>query len=294
MQKHLRLLYFLLILLPILLSSCVAKKKHLEITAAYDNKVDSLLYRLDTAGNLIHQLNLSIAERRGENNALLASQDKMLSRIIELDDEIERLQNETATRVGSLDEDLQQKAAVISAKQAKIDALLATLNQQDKAMQQLKQAIQDTLRQLDSTVYTVAIANGQLSVSLQTDFLFYKGSVNKTHTAGRQAVENISQILANYPSLDILVIGHTNNSPQRRGAIEDKWEFSALQAATVVQMMTKKYELSTSRVMVGAKGEFEPRASNTTPEGRAKNERIEIRVYPSLERLIRDLGRALE
>lgn len=294
MQKHLRLLYFLLALLPILLSSCVSKKKHLEITAAYDNKVDSLLYRLDTAGNRIYQLNLSIAERRGENNALLASQDKMLSRIVELDDEIERLQNETATRVGSLDEGLQQRDAIIAAKQAKIDALLATLSQRDKAMEQLQQAILDTLRRLDSTVYTVAITNGQLSVSLQTDFLFYKGSVNKTHTAGRQAVENISQVLANYPSLDVLVIGHTNNSPQRRGAIEDKWEFSALQAATVVQMMTKKYELSASRVMVGAKSEFEPRASNTTAEGRAKNERIEIRAYPSLERLVRDLGRALE
>lgn len=294
MQKHLRHYFFLLALLPLALSSCVAKKKHLETVGAYERHIDSLSTRLDTAGNRIYRLDLNVAERKGENSALLASQDKLLNRIIELDDEIERLQNESATRVESLDGRLQQKDALIAAKQAKIDALLATLNQRETGMRELERALRDTLRQLDSTVYTIDIANGKLSVALQLDFLFYSGSTNKTHAAGRDAIEHISQVLANYPTLDVLVIGHTDNSPLRRSSVSDKWEYSALQAAAIVQLMTKKHELSTSRVMAAGKGEFEPRASNATPEGRARNERIEIRVYPSQESLIRDLRRRLE
>ena len=293
MKKHLHF-YILFLSIPFLLSSCVAKKKHLEILAAYDHQIDSLHTRLDTAGNRIYRLELNVAERKGENNALLASQDKLLNRIIELDDEIERLQNESASRVESLDGRLQQKDALIAAKQAKIDALITILNQRDGAMRQLEQSMRDTLRQLDSSVYTIDVANGQLSVALQLDFLFYPGSTNKTHSAGQQAIEYISQVLSHYPALDILVIGHTDNSPLRRTSIDDKWEYSALQAATVVQLMTKKHELSTSRVMLCAKGEFEPRASNATSEGRAQNQRLEIRVFPSKESLIRDLRRKLE
>lgn len=292
MKKHLHL--FLLPLFSLLFSSCVAKKKHLEIVSLYEHHIDSLETRIDTASNRIYRLDLDVAERKGENHALLASQDKLLNRIIELDDEIERLQSESANRVESLDGRLQQKDATIAEKQAKIDALLATLNQRDQSMLDLEKAIRDTLQRLDSTLYTVAVADGQLSVALKLDFLFYPGSTNKTHSAGREAIEHISQVLSNYPTLDILVIGHADNSPLRRSSISDKWEYSALQAAAIVQLMTKKYELSTSRVMAAGKGEFEPRASNATPEGRAKNERLEIRVFPSRERLIRDLRRRLD
>lgn len=294
MMKHLLFYILTLLFATLLLSSCVSKKKHLETVAAFEQHIDSLGYRIDTANNRIYRQDLKLAERKGENQALLAGQDKLMNRIIELDDEIERLQNESANRVESLDGRLQQKDVIIAQKQAKIDALLATLNQREQAMKELEHAIRDTLRALDSTLYTVEAANGQLSVSLKLDFLFYPGSTNKTNSAGRDAIEDISRVLSNYPALDILVIGHTDNSPLRRSSISDKWEFSALQAATIVQLMTKKYELSTSRVMVAGKGEFEPRASNATPEGRAKNERMEIRVFPSRERLIRDLRRRLE
>ncbi|MCO6492393.1 MAG: OmpA family protein [Phaeodactylibacter sp.] len=293
MKKYLHPI-LLLTFSPLLLPSCVSKKKHLEAIAAYDDTITGLRSRLDTANNRIYRLDLDVAERKGENSALLASQDNLLSRIIELDDEIERLQSESATRVESLDGRLQQKDAVIADKQGKIDALLATLNQRDQAMRELEQALRDTLKQVDSTVYTIEVANGQLSVALQLNFLFYPGSTNKTHSAGRDAIERISRVLGNYPTLEVLVIGHNDNTPLRRNSMDDKWEYSALQAATIVQLMTKKYELATSRVMLGAKGEFEPRASNATAEGRAKNERIEIRVFPSRERLIRDLRRRLE
>lgn len=294
MMKHLLYFITLFLFIPLSLSSCLSKKKHLEITTLYEHHIDSLETRIDRANNRIYQLDLDVAERKGENQALLASQDKLLNRIIELDDEIERLQSESANRVESLDSRLQQKDAIIAAKQAKIDALIATLNQRDQSMQELEAALRDTLQSLDPSLYTLEVANGQLSLSLKLDFLFYSGSTNKTHSAGRDAIEKISRVLSNYPTLDVVAVGHTDNSPLRRSSIEDKWEFSALQAATIVQLMTKKYELSTSRVMVAGKGEFEPRASNATPEGRAQNERIEIRVFPSRERLIRDLRRRLE
>ena len=294
-MKHSTTLFFLLLFsFLLLLSSCVSKKKHLEILAAYDSQLGLLTERLDSSAYVIRQLELEVAERKGENNALLVTQHKMQDRIIALDDEIERLQSESASKVENMDSRLQQRDAIISTKQGKIDALLATLEQRNAAMNQLMLSLQDTLGQLDSTVYDLETTNGQLSLSFQADFLFYSGSTNKTHTAGRLALDNVSHALSLYPTLEVLVIGHTDNSPLRRSSINDKWEFSALRAATVVQLLTQKNELSPNRVTAAGKSEFAPRASNSTPDGRARNERIEIRVFPSQERLIRDLKRALE
>ncbi len=284
----------LLLLSFLLLSSCVSKKKHLEAMAVYGQRVDSLHYLLDTSYNRIYQLELDIAHRQGANEALLATQDKMQDRIIGLDDEIERLQHEAANREESLDSRLQQKDATIAAKQAKIDALANTLGQRQKDMSQLARLLRDTLSSMDSTAYSINIADGQISVSLSSNFLFYPGSTSKTHSAGRQALEKISRVLSAYPALDVLVIGHTDNTAPRRNSISDNWEFSVLRAATAVQLMARKYELSANRITAAGKGEFAPRASNATAEGRALNERIEIRIFPSQERLIRDLRRELD
>lgn len=276
------------------LSSCISKKKHLEVTAAYDGRVASLTQSLDSTAYIIRQLELELARTQGENSALLATQDKLQDRIIALDDEIERMQSESASKVENMDQRLQQRDATISAKQARIDALLATLEQRNAAMNQLMLSLRDTLRQVDTTAYDIESDNGYISLSFKSDFLFYPGSTSKTHTAGRQALEWISRTLVLYPTLDVLVIGHTNNSPLRRSTVEDKWDFSALRAASVVKLMVQRFELSPSRVTAAGKGEFAPRASNVTSEGRARNERIEIRIFPSQERLIRDLKRVLD
>ena len=87
-MKHSTTLFFLLLFsFLLLLSSCVSKKKHLEILAAYDSQLGLLTERLDSSAYVIRQLELEVAERKGENNALLVTQDKMQDRIIALDDD---------------------------------------------------------------------------------------------------------------------------------------------------------------------------------------------------------------
>ena len=62
------------------LLSCVGKKKHNEIIEAlkttHVQQVDSVQSQLDTARTTIRSMELDLAERKGENNALTAMQDK--------------------------------------------------------------------------------------------------------------------------------------------------------------------------------------------------------------------------
>ena len=291
---HLLFVFFPLLLLSLSSTSCVSKKAHLEVLAAHGLQLAGLNARLDSTAKVIYRLELELAERRGENAALLATQDKLQDRIAGLRDEADQLKKESASAVGDLDERIKQKNELITARQAKIDALLATLEQRNAAMNQLALDLRDTLQQVDASVYDLESADGRISLSFKSDFLFSAGVTNRLSTASQQALGYIAYVLSLYPALEIQVIGHTDNAPLRRTSIQDKWEFSALRAASIVQLLTKRFELSPSRVAAVGKGDFSPRASNATPEGRARNERIELLIYPSEERLLRDLRRALE
>lgn len=111
---------------------------------------------------------------------------------------------------------------------------------------------------------------------------------------GQLALEKAVQQLLPYTSLEVVVIGHASTEPLRRKSIDNKWEFTAMRAATLAAFLTRELELSTGRVMAAGKGDFAPRASNATKKGRLMNDRIELRIQPSEERLLRDLRRKLE
>lgn len=282
-------------LFPLLLLSCVSKKKHLAALANAGAVADSLTYRLDSITNLVYQLRLDTAERRGENTALLASQDNLQDRIIALDDEIERLQQKRSNEVEDLDARLRERDALIAERDAKITAIEALLEARNAELDTLGVQLLDTLLRLDSAAFTLEVKSaGTLSLSVLADYLFYPGSTTRLEPEADSTLLIISGYLADYPTLQLTVVGHNNNEPLRRSSINSKWEFSAMRAATLVNELTRKYEVSTSRATAAGKGDFAPRASNATEEGRLLNERMEFRIELGQRRLLRDLKRALD
>lgn len=278
-----------------LLVSCVSKKKHLAALATADARADSLVYQLDSTTQLVYQLRLDTAERRGENTALLASQDKLQDRIIALDDEIERMDRDQSSEVQDLDALLKERDTLIEERDAKIAALKALLEQRSAALDTLAIQLQDTLLRLDSAAFTLELeSGGALSIAVLSDYLFYPGSTTRLEPTADTTLMIISQYLSDYPTVQLTVVGHNNNEPLNRKHINNKWEFSAMRAATLVNELTRKYELSTSRATAAGKGDFAPRASNATEAGRLLNARMEFRMELGQSRLVRDLKRALE
>lgn len=75
--------------------------------------------------------------------------------------------------------------------------------------------------------------------------------------------------------VDILVIGHTDST----GPEDYNMELSLARANSVRNYMVRK-GIPASRIATRGKGELEPIADNSTPEGRAKNRRVEIYLVP--------------
>jgi type VI secretion system protein ImpK len=80
----------------------------------------------------------------------------------------------------------------------------------------------------------------------------------------------------------VLVRGHSDSSPIRSAQFPSNWHLSQARAGAVAAVLAPR--IGGGRIETEGRAESEPVASNETPEGRARNRRVEIIVFPVPER----------
>jgi OmpA-OmpF porin, OOP family len=86
------------------------------------------------------------------------------------------------------------------------------------------------------------------------------------------AIEQISKLLLNNQSLNLLVVGHTDNV----GTIESNMKLSKDRADAVVNALISKYGIPAARLKSYGVASLSPVSSNDNEEGRARNRRVEL------------------
>jgi chemotaxis protein MotB len=74
------------------------------------------------------------------------------------------------------------------------------------------------------------------------------------------------------------VDGHTDNIPIFGGIYADNWELSQARALSVVRFMTQQLGFPPERLAAAGFGEYRPVNPADTPEARAQNRRIELKL----------------
>lgn len=118
-------------------------------------------------------------------------------------------------------------------------------------------------------------------VSLGDSSLFASGSVEIKESSLKVMAE-LSLILKGIPN-KVLIEGHTDNLPVRSSRYRSNWEISTLRAVSVLRLFIEKFGLPPERFIVAGYGEYKPLRENTTPEGRAKNRRVDIVILTDRE-----------
>jgi outer membrane protein OmpA-like peptidoglycan-associated protein len=97
------------------------------------------------------------------------------------------------------------------------------------------------------------------------------GSANITQESD-STLEEIDRLLKASPSLNLLVVGHTDS----QGGYDNNIDLSQRRAAAVVKALVDQFGVSPKRLTAAGVGYLSPVASNDTAEGRAKNRRVEL------------------
>jgi len=167
-----------------------------------------------------------------------------------------------------------------------LNDLKKVVARQDSITNRLNKILHDALLGFKSDELSVEIKNGKVYVSMSDKLLFKSGSA-AIETKGIEAIKVLADVLNKNTDIDILVEGHTDAIPIKTIQYHDNWDLSAARAISIVRILTVEYNITPTRLTASGKGEFSPKATNATPEGRASNRRTEIILSPKLDELMK-------
>ncbi|MCC6796607.1 MAG: OmpA family protein [Candidatus Hydrogenedentes bacterium] len=116
----------------------------------------------------------------------------------------------------------------------------------------------------------------KLVMELSDSLLFDAGSADLT-PAAVQLLKPVGEVLG-ARDYNIHVEGHTDNVPIS-GRFKNNFELSTSRAVNVIMSLTEAAQLPPDMFSASGYGEYRPVASNDTPEGRAKNRRVDFVIY---------------
>ena len=181
--------------------------------------------------------------------------------------------------------ELETKEKLLAERELALNELRDVIAKQDSITKRLNDVLRDALLGFKSDELSVEVKNGKVYVSMSDKLLFKSGSA-AVETKGKEAIKVLAGVLEKNLDIDILIEGHTDNVPIKTAVYQDNWDLSVARATSIVRILTVDYKIVPTRLTASGKGEFSPRATNETPEGRALNRRTEIILSPKLDEIM--------
>ncbi len=127
----------------------------------------------------------------------------------------------------------------------------------------------------------ITFTSQYVQLTLKGALLFDSGKT-EIRAEAIPVVDKVGRILENYADNVIEIEGHTDNVPMHSAKYADNSELSCGRALAVYDYLISTTNLDPSKIKYAGRGEYVPVADNSTEEGRAKNRRVEIRIYHDL------------
>ncbi|MBQ0028067.1 MAG: flagellar motor protein MotB [Lachnospiraceae bacterium] len=179
--------------------------------------------------------------------------------------------------------DFKKDEAGGSESEENMDQMQAALEQaQLDASEELADKIGEALNEngLDEDV-DVDFTSQYVLLTLKGSVLFDSGSAELKKEA-LPMIDKVSMILSRYAESTIEIEGHTDNVPISTSRFESNDVLSSYRALAMFNYLVGHTSLDPAKIKHSGRGEYIPVADNSTPEGRAKNRRIEIKIYNNL------------
>lgn len=294
MQNNVFLIAIAVILLA--LPSCVGKKKYeaaLTQQAQTQMSLDEAMLRIKElqegrtadVGRLTSTLQNKEAElaREKARAETLAEQMKTMNMTNQ-----KLLDNMAANQVTSAAEakSIQASLEKINNQSAQIEQLNKIIRVKDSTNVALVYNLKKSLENLNDEDIEVQVKGTKVFVSISDKLLFQSGQAVIGPRAG-EVLSKVARVVKDNQDLEVIIEGHTDNVPISSAQFPDNWALSGARAQAVAKMLINNYGVAPGRLAAAARGEFMPKASNDTPEGRAMNRRTEIILTPKLDQFFK-------
>ncbi len=265
------------------------KQRNIEDSIRKQKRVDELEQELA-------QLDRKYADLESTHDALLRGNVRETRRLL---NELQSTQEDLTTKQQLLRElessvanqrlDVNRLQAELEARNARLMEMERLMNEKDRIMGDLRDKVAEALTGFEGQGLTITRKNGNVYVSMDEKLLFKSGST-VVDPNGEIALQQLAQVLAQNPDIKIMIEGHTDDVPFRKGAsIKDNWDLSVMRATSIVRILLDGSGIDPVRLTVAGRGEYLPVDPADTPEARGKNRRTEIILSPDFSEVFRIL-----
>ncbi len=225
--------------------------------------------QITALGNRLNQALASTASEQRKRADLEAAERKRL-------EEVASLQEKLNAALKMAADEQRQRADLEEAERKRLEV-------EAKKLERYRSDFFGQLRDLMAELDGVRVVGDRFVFS--SEVLFEPGQADLT-TAGQEQVRDVIARLRPVldripPQIDwvIRVDGHTDNIPLLgTGAFANNWQLSQARALSVVLFMIDQLGFPAERVAATGFGEYHPVAPENTPEARAQNRRIELKL----------------
>lgn len=146
---------------------------------------------------------------------------------------------------------------------------------EEKDFRQIKASVEAYLvKRGAQNKVTLEITRRGLIVSLKEAGFFDSGQAVIRPDA-YDLINTISEVMTQYNN-PLRLEGHTDNVPISTAQFPSNWELSTARATNGLKYLLKNFDVDPDKISATGYAEFRPVADNSTPEGRAKNRRVDI------------------
>jgi len=274
----------LILTASIMFTSCVTKKQFTNMETEYNAlktehnslKKDYQQSQLDLTACRTRSASLDdrLAEARRNNE--------------ELRSDLSQLQNSLNTSLAQSSQgnvNISKLVDEINSSNRFIQHLVQTKNRSDSLNMVMINNLTRSLTHEEMQGLDIQVLKGVVYISLDDRMLYRSGSYEISDKAG-EILSKIAKIIMDYSDYDVLVEGNTDTDPISRPNIRNNWDLSALRGSSVVQALQNSYGVDPKRLTAAGRGEYNPVASNDTPDGKTRNRRTQIIVTPKLDQFM--------
>jgi chemotaxis protein MotB len=246
---------------------------------------DSLCSTLSVRENEIAELNSTIATQSSYYQKLEKQYNDLTNKNLSQSEQFSTTLKQKSDELKQKSDELSDQEKLLLERERALNDMKRMVAHQDSITKRLNDILRNALLSFKSDELSVEIKNGKVYVSMSDKLLFKSGSA-AIESKGLDAIKLLADVLDKNSDIDILVEGHTDNIPIRTAIYRDNWDLSVARSLSIVRILTNDYKITPTRLTASGKGEFSPRTSNATPEGRAANRRTEIILSPKLDEIM--------
>lgn len=270
-----------LIVAATLLTSCVSKKKYVQLEEDL----------METRGDL--------QKTTVEKEALEAKFAKIEKRVEIYNAQINSLQSDNQNLQDSNNQKMEflaDNSTVMSANmKANLEAALAKLPAEALAdaktlkdsmnvaiSYNLKQSIDENNMDNEGEI-DVKIDQTVVMISVADSLLFNSGSYTVSRNA-HPLLSKLADVINAEPSIDVMIEGHTDSKGIHTETIVDNWDLSVKRSTAIVRLLQNKYKVDPARLIPAGRSSYVPLTDNSSYKNRARNRRTNIIIMPNLNK----------